>query len=61
MRVVFFTGVKIKASIFGIREKHEEAWRGQAGTFVIEDDKGGGAYKVEIQLLGDDWYDISDT
>ncbi|KAI1127411.1 hypothetical protein F5Y10DRAFT_292800 [Nemania abortiva] len=59
-RVVFFTGVKIKTCVLGIREQHEPAWRGSGQSFVVEGEEEGDDYEVDIQLVGDDWYDIGD-
>ncbi|KAL2157884.1 hypothetical protein VTH06DRAFT_4937 [Thermothelomyces fergusii] len=56
-RVVFFTGVKIRPGLFGVREQHESRWRGSE-FFFADDDKTQERYRVGLELIGDEWHQI---
>jgi hypothetical protein len=59
-RVVFFTGVKMKYGLFGVRERPENEWRGEKDKFMITGLEGGQSCEAEAEFFGDDWGDIDD-
>ncbi|KAI4689033.1 hypothetical protein J4E81_007750 [Alternaria sp. BMP 2799] len=58
-RVVFFTGVKIRYTLFGAREREEKKWRGgKEDEFLVPDLENGECAEAEVERFGDDWEEI---
>lgn len=59
-RVVFFTGVKVTYGMFGPREEVFKKWRGaQRGNFLVLGQSEDAACVADIELLGEDYDQIT--
>jgi hypothetical protein len=57
-RVLFFTGVKIKFSLFSVGEEREVERRGFGNKFIIHDLADGKSCEAVIELFGDPWKEV---
>lgn len=58
-RVVFFTGVKVDFTLFGVWTREEKGWRGAEDKFIVDDLEGGKSCEAQIEFIGDRWVDIN--